>query len=253
MNKAPIIRKYIITENIKYLFPSLKKNPKYFYKIILPVTKKCYSQCIFCGKMDIPCNIARKDLSMIYTPKEAIALLKHIHLDNIVLEIGGWGDPLYNDETFQTLRLSVIENIDIPAFITTNGLLLPKHTDDILSVNINTIKLIINSMDPNIGNKLIEFIDFRGTRIFGIESAFLFQEMQISGIKRLLKKKINIVVETMLFPDLNDLHIIEMVDIFNMLDIKYLDLKPYQYNSKSLQAYASICKKIKDKIEIVHF
>lgn len=253
MKDKPIIREYVLTRHVAELFPSLDKKESRFYKVVLPVTTKCFSKCIFCGTLDMACNISKKQLSNTITPKEAIKIAKQIHSKNTLLEIGGYGDPLYNEETFQTLRLLIVEDINIPTFITTNGLLVHNMIDDILSVSIETVKIIINSFDPNIGNKLVKSINYRGNKVRGLDSAFLFQEMQVQGIIGLLKKNIKVVAQTVIFPGINDQHIVEIVDTLNLLGVKYIDLRLSRTDPDSIQIYTKIKSEIKDKIFPVHF
>ncbi len=253
MENKPLLREYVLTNPIKKLFRTLNDKNRRFYKVILPVTKKCFSQCIFCGTQDLACNLAKKDISSIISPKEAIDIARKIRFKNVILEIGGFGDPLFNEETFQTLRLLIIEDIEIPTFITTNGLLIHDKIDDILSVSIKTVKIIINSLDPNIGKRLIKGINFRGTSLIGLDSAFLFQELQLQGIQRLLKKDVNVVVQTIIFPGTNDRHIPEIIDVLNMLGVKYLDLRISSLDEKSIKIYKRLKAEVKDKISLVHF
>lgn len=253
MDIKPFIREYVLTGPIRELFPSIESDERRFYKAVLPVTSKCFSQCIFCGNMDLPCNLARRDLSSVISPQQAIDIAKKMHIGNIILEIGGYGDPLFNEETFQTLRLLIIEDIDIPTFITTNGLLIHDRIDDILSVGIKTVKVLINSLDPNIGKKLVKGIKFRGNRLLGLDSAFLFQELQLQGIQRLLKKRVNVVAEILIFPGINDRHILEITSVLNMLGVKYLDLRLSSIDAQSIAIYKDIKSEIGDRIAIVHF
>lgn len=253
MKLIPVIKEYELTENILRLFPSLNPKKKKFYKTVLPVTKRCFSNCTFCGKQDSACNFSKLNNIKIISPIEASKLVKDMNKNNLILEIGGSGEPLFNEETFQTLRMLIVEDIEIPTFLTTNGFLIAKRIDDILSVGIKTIKIIINSLDPNIGNKMIKSLNYRGSRITGIDSAFLFQEMQLNGIKRLQKKEIDIVAETTIFPGINDEHIIELIDTLKMINIKYLDLKLFGSDKDSQKNYQNITKSMKNKINLVKF
>ena len=88
-----------------------------------------------------------------------------------VIGIAGPGEPLANEETFETLRRLHEEYPNVIKCISTNGLLLPEKIDLLEKYDVGNITVTLNAIDPEIGAKIYQFINYKGKRYTGLEGA----------------------------------------------------------------------------------
>ena len=106
-----------------------------FGRMHLAVAPKCNIQCKYCVR-DFDCvNESRPGVtSQVLKPKEALervdAVLEKYHYIKVVA-IAGPGEPLANEETFETLRLVGEKYPNIILCLSTNGLLLPDRIQEL--------------------------------------------------------------------------------------------------------------------------
>ncbi|MCE1181257.1 MAG: nitrogenase cofactor biosynthesis protein NifB, partial [Rhodocyclales bacterium] len=131
-----------------------------------------------------------------------------------VLGIAGPGDPLANpSRTFETFRQLSDKAPDIKLCVSTNGLSLPEHVDEIAKHNIDHVTITINCVDPEIGAKIYPWIYWQNKRIFGIEGARILIEQQQKGLQMLTERGILVKVNSVLIPGVNDQHLKEVSKI----------------------------------------
>lgn len=192
-------------------------NPKAvhaFGRIHLPVAPKCNIQCNYCIR-DFDCvHESRPGVtSRIISPQEALARVSECvaSFSNIkVVGIAGPGEPIYNEETFETFRLI---NNDFPYLnhcVSSNGLLLEEKLDELEQVGVRNITVTLNALQPQIVEKIYSFIIYHGKRYRGREGAELLVQNQLAGIKEAVKKGMFVKVNTVLIPGINDQHILDI-------------------------------------------
>lgn len=192
-------------------------NPKAvhaFGRIHLPVAPKCNIQCNYCIR-DFDCvHESRPGVtSRIISPQEALARVSECvaSFSNIkVVGIAGPGEPIYNEETFETFRLI---NNDFPYLnhcVSSNGLLLEEKLDELEQVGVRNITVTLNALQPQIVEKIYSFIIYHGKRYRGREGAELLVQNQLAGIKEAVKKGMIVKVNTVLIPGINDQHILDI-------------------------------------------
>jgi len=252
MNRPLLRETYPFTPAVAELFPQLPAGVSRLHKVILPVARNCCMSCCYCRQLPYPCTICHSQQVDVLTPLQAARALAAV-APPFVVEIGGQGDPIMNEETFQTLRLLTIENITAPTFLTTTGLCILDRLDDILSVRPNVLKVIINSLDPKIGSRLVDSVIYRNKVVRGIDGAFLLQEKQVKGIKRLLAKGLTVAVETVSLSGLNAGHIPELVDALVALGIHYMDLRMGPGTTRDRRQFQRLRGEIAQRITLVSF
>jgi len=175
-------------------------------RIHLPVAKKCNIQCNFCNRKIDKCEHRPGVTSSIATPTEALERVEKAlkEMDNIkVVGIAGPGEPLFNEETFETLKL-VQENFpDLIKCIASNGLLLSEKVDQLIDLDVNTVTVTINSIDPEIGKNIYSHIKHNGNTYKGEEGAKILIKNQLEGVKAAIEKGLIVKINTVLIPEIN--------------------------------------------------
>lgn len=187
-----------------------------YARMHVPVAPACNIQCNYCNRLYDCVNESRPGVtSEILTPLEAsnkFTLVKEKMSNLKVLGIAGPGDALANwDNTRETIMLIKELDKDITPCISTNGLMLPKFVDEIVDLGINHVTVTMNSINPEIGAKIYEYINYEGTKFVGQNGAEILQKNQIEGIKRLVEKGVLVKVNIVMIKGINDHHIPEVV------------------------------------------
>ena len=182
-----------------------------FGRCHVPVAPKCNIQCNYCIR-DFDCvNESRPGVtSKVLNPQEAVTLVR----DAIqkfpyikVIGIAGPGEPLANEETFETLRLLKEEFPNVIKCLSTNGLLLPEKIELLHKYGVSNITVTLNAIDPEIGAKIYQFVDYKGKRYEGVEGAKVLLKNQLEGIRMAVERKMIVKVNTVYIPGINEEHI----------------------------------------------
>ncbi|WOF15674.1 nitrogenase cofactor biosynthesis protein NifB [Methanoplanus sp. FWC-SCC4] len=206
----------------------------------LAVAPKCNIQCNYCVR-DFDCvNESRPGVcSEVLSPEEAIELVKKA-LSKFpyikVIGIAGPGDPLANEETFETLRLLKEEFPTPIKCLSTNGLLLPESIDRLLEYDVGNVTVTMNAVDPAIGEKIYSFVEWEGKKLHGREAAEKLLSQQLKGIEMAVSKKMLVKVNTVFIPGVNDHHIIDIAKKAGEMGVFTFNLIPVipQYKFKDI-------------------
>ena len=182
-----------------------------FGRCHLPVAPKCNIQCNYCVR-DFDCvNESRPGVtSKVLNPEEALdmvqkAIEKFPYIK--VIGIAGPGEPLANEETFETLRLLKEKYPNIIKCLSTNGLLLPEKIDLLEKYGVSNITVTLNAIDPEIGAKIYQFVNYKGKRYTGVEAAKILLDNQLKGIEMAVDRHMIVKVNTVFIPGINEDHI----------------------------------------------
>jgi nitrogen fixation protein NifB len=99
---------------------------------------------------------------------------------------------------------------DIKLCVSTNGLMLPQHVDELARYNIDHVTITINCVDPAVGERIYPWIFWQNRRIFGREAAAILIEQQQKGLEMLTARGILVKVNSVLIPGVNDAHLPEV-------------------------------------------
>ena len=199
-------------------------------RIHLAVAPSCNIQCNFCVREFDCVNESRPGVtSKVLTPQEALEKTRQIITDYPfikVVGIAGPGDPLANDETFETFELIKKEFPELTLCMSTNGLLLPEKLEDILRVGVSTLTVTINAIDPEIQAKIVDHIMYHGKIYRGVEGAEIQIKNQLEGVKAAVEADLVVKVNTVLIPGINDKHIIEIARKLYELRVYIMNIMP---------------------------
>lgn len=196
--------------------PCFDEKAHFIYaRIHLPVATKCNIQCNYCERVvdknfcvDRPGVVAK-----LISPNEAVKLVKRakdLYPSLSIIGIAGPGEPLVNPETFEALENVHEEFPDLIKCIATNGLLLPRHIHKLWKCGVRTLTVTINSIKPEIGQKIYSWVKCDGEIYFGFEAAKRLINAQLKGVERAVENGFAVKVNTVLIPGVNDYHLVEV-------------------------------------------
>ncbi|MBV8607880.1 MAG: nitrogenase cofactor biosynthesis protein NifB [Singulisphaera sp.] len=187
----------------------------HFARMHVAVAPACNIQCNYCNRKYDCANESRPGVvSEVLTPEQAVkkTLAVAAQIPQMtVLGIAGPGDPLANpDRTFATFRMLAEQAPDIKLCVSTNGLALPDVVDELARANIEHVTITINCVDPDVGAKIYPWIYWKKKRIRGREAAEILIERQQQGLEMLVARDILVKVNSVMIPDINDTHLVEV-------------------------------------------
>jgi nitrogen fixation protein NifB len=187
----------------------------YFARMHVAVAPACNIQCHYCNRKYDCANESRPGVvSELLTPDQAVKKTLAVAAtipQMTVLGIAGPGDPLANPaRTFETFRQLTEKAPDIKLCVSTNGLMLPQHIDELARANIDHVTITINCVDPDVGAKIYPWIFWENRRIHGREAAAILIEQQQKGLEMLVARGILVKVNSVLIPGVNDEHLKEV-------------------------------------------
>ncbi|WP_320047008.1 nitrogenase cofactor biosynthesis protein NifB [uncultured Ilyobacter sp.] len=182
----------------------------------IPVAPKCNIQCNYCNRLYDCVNESRPGVtSGILTPEGAAKKYSMVKekIDNLkVVGIAGPGDALANfEETKKSIELIKEQDPDVIICLSTNGLMLPDYAEEIVALGISHVTVTLNSIDPKIGAKIYEFVNYKGEILKGEKAAKVLQDNQLKGIEYLAKNGVLCKINIVLVKGVNEHHIPEVV------------------------------------------
>lgn len=191
--------------------PCFGGNHKNNGRMHLAVAPRCNIKCGYCTRKHDCANESRPGVtSRLLTPEEAIVKVREVMASEIlgpiikVIGIAGPGDPLANEETFKTFELVDREFPHLIKCMSTNGLLLPHNIDRLDALNLCSITVTLNALDPEVAEKIYSNIHYQGKRYSGREGAEILIANQLLGIERAARYGMTVKVNTVLIPGINE-------------------------------------------------
>ena len=179
-------------------------------RVHLPVAPKCNIQCNYCYRLIDPLEVRPGLSSRILSPKEALDYLGIVvneFRELKVVGIAGPGEPLFNKETFETIKLVHEKYPDLFLCVATNGLLLPDKVDELDGIGVNFLTVTINAIDPEIASKIYSFVYYKNRLTKGLDATKILISNQIDGVELAVKRGMIVKVNTVLIPWINDHHV----------------------------------------------
>jgi len=184
-----------------------------YSRVHLPLAVKCNIQCNYCRR-GIDKSIIRPGLTArILSVDEAVKYVDELVRKDSrlkVIAVAGPGEPLYNMETFNALKIIHEKYPDKNICIATNGLALLENIDRIRSIGVKTLTITINTVNPEIASKIYEYVIIDGRRRRDIEAYRVFIFNQLEGLKAAVNAGIVVKVNTVLIPGVNMDHVVEV-------------------------------------------
>ena len=180
-------------------------------RIHLPVAPGCNIKCGFCERKFDCANENRPGVtSRVLSPTEALERLQLVMRhpqggENMrVVGIAGPGDPLANENTFETFRLVKQRFPQLMLCLSTNGMLLPERIGDLKDLGVHSVTVTINALTPEVGAKVYEWVRADGRRLSGEAGAGLLLERQMAGVEAAVAAGMLVKVNSVYIPGVND-------------------------------------------------
>jgi nitrogen fixation protein NifB len=177
-------------------------------RVHLPVALKCNIGCNYCDRKIEPYSekIRPGWTSEILKPAEAVNRIKMIRKKYPNLEVvgvAGPGEPLFNQETFDTFELVGEKFPEMKKCVCTNGLLLSSSIHELRRLKVDHITVTINAITPEIGAKIYRFVRYEGKIYEGIQGSKLLIEKQLEGVSAAAEIGAIIKINTVFIPEIN--------------------------------------------------
>ena len=201
-----------------------------FARMHIPVAPRCNIQCNYCNRKFDCCNESRPGVtSEVLSPQDALVKIGAVREkvpELKVIGIAGPGDPLANEETFQSLELIKEAYPDLTLCVSTNGLALPDCADRLFALNVRFLTVTMNCCDPRIGAEIYDSVVFEKKRYTGEEGARILMERQLDGIKRCCDLGMVVKINIVMIPGINDEHIPDLVKKVKSLGAYIVNILP---------------------------
>ena len=200
-------------EDKKLAHPCFNEDAKHTSaRVHLPVAPKCNIQCNYCNRKYDCVNESRPGVtSSVLAPFQAVEYLKDLdsRMDNLaVIGIAGPGDPFANaEETLETMRRVNKEFPDKIFCLSSNGLELEQHIDELAELNVTHVTITINAIDPEITAKIYKWVRFNKKVYRGVEGAKILLDRQLACIPKLKAAGITVKINSIIIPGINEDHI----------------------------------------------
>ena len=177
----------------------------------LAIAPRCNIKCGYCSRRHDCANESRPGVtSRLLTPQEAVEKVREVMASKIlgpiikVVGVAGPGDPLANEETFETFRQVREEFPHLILCMSTNGLLLPEKIYLLDHIGLRSLTVTINAMDPAIGTRIYSHINYDGRKMSGIDAARILIGNQLAGVRMAAERGITVKINTVLIPGVNE-------------------------------------------------
>lgn len=180
-----------------------------YARIHLPVAPACNIQCNYCNRKFDCSNESRPGVvSNLQSPAQAaqrFAAVKQRMPNLKVAGIAGPGDALANPAaTFATLEAIAKIDPEVQLCISTNGLALAEHIDQLVAANVHHLTITLNTLDPQVGKLLYAWVYHKQQRLTGVDAAEALIEQQLKGLKLATEAGLLVKINSVLIPGITD-------------------------------------------------
>ena len=179
-----------------------------YARIHLPVAKLCNMQCNYCTRKFCANENRPGITTRIVEPHEVVeyidSILSRVTAETTTIGIAGPGEPLYNDETFECLRIVNEKYPNVFRCVASNGLLVEEKLDELIECDVTHLTVTINAVNPVTASKIYAWINHNGRIYTGIEAGEVILERQFSGLVEASNAGILVKVNTVYIPGIND-------------------------------------------------
>jgi len=211
-----------ITQRVETLERLAKEHPCYTEqarlnrgRIHLAVAPACNLGCNYCERtvgsrarlVKGPGTAAR-----VLSPEDAAQLVDRLAAEGwlSVVGIAGPGEPLFNPQTFDTLRLVKRNHPELLLCVSTNGLLLSQKLYDLLGCGVTALTVTINAVTRAVAEQLYAWALLHGRREPGHIAAPLILERQWAGLAEAVDAGLLVKVNSVLVPGVNNQELAEV-------------------------------------------
>ncbi len=189
-------------------------------RIHLPVAPACNIQCVYCLRKYDCMNESRPGVcSKVLTPAEAAdkaASYLVEHPETSVVGFAGPGDPLANEETFETILLLAERGVSPLLCLSTNGLYLPENMKRLTDLGVHYLTVTVNAASVETAAQIYSWVNYHGNLIHGREAARLLMDRQQEGIRKAAEAGFHIKVNMVLLDGINTDEVLTLTKLLSV-------------------------------------
>jgi nitrogen fixation protein NifB len=198
-------------------------------RIHLPVSPLCNIGCRFCRRSFNKFENRPGVSAGLLKPEDAAGLVGRA-LERCpeitVAGIAGPGDTLATGHAIETFGIIHRQYPRLINCLSTNGLLLERHAEELPRVGVKTLTVTVNAVDPAILIRICSGIILDGRTYQGGEGAGILIEAQKRGIKKAAALDLVIKINIVLIPGINDGHIAAVAETAAALGASIINIIP---------------------------
>lgn len=200
-------------------------------RVHLPVAPACNIKCNYCDRKYDCVNESRPGVSSaVLAPHQAVAYMEQVLKAEpriSVAGIAGPGDPMANvEKTLETIRLIKERFPGMLLCLSSNGLGVSAHLDELAEVGVTHMTITVNTVDPQIGAKIYSYVKEGKVAYRGRDAAALLLERQTQAVAGLKERGITVKINTIVIPGINDDHVNDVASWGADLGADLMNLMP---------------------------
>ena len=200
-------------------------------RVHLPVALDCNIRCNFCNRLYDCANESRPAVTRgVLEPDNVMPYLEFLlrrRSDISVIGIAGPGDSLCDPErTLKTLRAVHAAYPHLLICISTNGLNLTGHIDDLADVGVTHVTVTVNAVDPLVGRHIYSHVTLNNHTYHGIEASERLLSRQKEAIMELKAQNFVVKVNTVVIPGINIDHVEDIAEEAANLGVDVMNCIP---------------------------
>ena len=215
-------------------------------RIHLPVAPKCNIRCRYCErKVGEFYHSLRPGVA--YRTIKPSGVVKYIQdvLDKCpsveVVAVAGPGEPLFNRETFESLRIAGKAFPKMQLCVCTNGLLLPDKVGELSRLGLDFLTVTINAVTPETASRIYSWVNYRGKVLRGIQGARSLVKNQFFGLEKAVSAGLEVKVNSVLVPGINDGEMAAIAERASSLGAGIMNVMPLIPSGEFVKRKAPSC------------
>ena len=220
-------------------------------RIHLAVAPRCNIRCLFCERR-ICANLTMQHpgwARQLLSPQDAVALVRRLvegRADRFVVGIAGPGEPLANEETFETLQLVHRAFPALTQCLSTNGLVLERQLPRLIEAGVAALTVTVNAVDSAVGERIYAWVRHEGTLYRGCEAVEMLMDSQMRGIRAALGAGLAVKANTVLIPGVNDGHVRAVARRLRELGVHRMNIMPLIPGGQMRDLRAPSCDELRE-------
>ena len=107
-----------------------------------------------------------------------------------------------------------------------NGLLLADYIEELKDLEIDTITVTVNTLNPQTAEKIYNFVNYKGVIYQGKKAGEILIAKQIEGVEKAIKAGFIVKINSVFIPDLNENDIVEVAKFYSKRGIEIMNIIP---------------------------
>jgi len=216
-------------------------------RIHLPVAPKCNIKCRYCER-----RVGEFYHSL--RPGVAYRVIKPSGVENYirdvlsecpsveVVAVAGPGEPLFNKDTFESLRIAGRAFPKMQLCVCTNGLLLPDKVVELKQLGVDFLTVTINAATPGTAARIYSWVNHRGKILRGERGARVLVRNQFDGLKKAVSAGLVVKVNSVLVPGINEKELPAIAERASSLGARIMNVMPLIPSGEFIDKKAPSCE-----------